>query len=312
MFAGTMAVALAIEAALGWPAGLHARVGHPVTWMGRLITALDLRLNRLELPAEQRRFRGVIAVLIVVGVSVALAAFVQSLLPGGIAGALIGGALAFPFVASRSLHDHVAAVALPLARGDLGAARLAVAKIVGRDPNRLDRHGIARAAAETLAENASDGIVAPVFWGLLLGLPGIVGYKAVNTLDSMIGHRTVRHEAFGWAAARLDDLVNLVPARLSALLFAVVSGRPGAALDCVRRDAGHHRSPNAGWPEAAMAGALNMRLSGPRAYAGHVANEPYVNARGRDPDAPEILAALALFRRMVLTLGLILLFIASF
>ncbi len=159
-------------------------------------------------------------------------------------------------VALRSLYDHVTAVARPLQSGNIDAARLAVAQIVGRDPATLDEAGIARAAIESLAENASDGIVAPVFWGVLFGLPGIVGYKAINTLDSMIGHRSERHLYFGWAAARIDDIANFIPARLTGLLFTLVSSRFSQALSCMVRDANRHRSINAGWPEAAMAGAL--------------------------------------------------------
>jgi adenosylcobinamide-phosphate synthase len=200
-------------------------------------------------------------------------------------------------VAARSLNDHVADVALPLARGDLPAARDAVSQIVGRDPARLDEPGVARAALESLAENASDGVVAPLFWGLLLGLPGIAAYKALNTLDSMIGHRTARHEAFGWASARLDDAANLVPARLTALLLALVSARRGGAFATMRSDARRHRSPNAGWPEAAMAGALDVRLSGPRTYADRVAEEPWVNADAPDPGPEDLQRGLALYRR---------------
>jgi adenosylcobinamide-phosphate synthase len=206
----------------------------------------------------------------------------------------------------RSLRDHVQAVAVPLATGDLAAARRSVARIVGRDPERLDREGVARAALESLAENASDGIVAPVFWGVLFGLPGIATYKAINTLDSMIGHRTQRHGTFGWAAARIDDVANLIPARLTGLLFALVSTRPRAALATMWRDAGRHRSPNAGWPEAALAAALEVRLSGPRVYHDGVADEPWLNPDAPDPQAVDIGRALRLFRLVMLALVLLL------
>ena len=200
---------------------------------------------------------------------------------------------------------RVAAVARPLALGDLTSARQAVAMIVGRDPERLDAKGIARAAMESLSENASDGVVAPWFWGMVFGLPGIVGYKAINTLDSMIGHRTPRHEAFGWAAARIDDVANLIPARLTGLLMALVSGQGRGALTVMLRDARHHRSPNAGWPEAAMAGALGVRLSGPRAYADRVAEEPWVNGAAPDPTPQDLMRGLALFHRTVAALAAI-------
>ncbi|MDO9500590.1 cobalamin biosynthesis protein, partial [Falsiroseomonas sp.] len=167
-----------------------------------------------------------------------------------------------------------------------------------------------RAATESLAENASDGIVAPLFWGLLLGLPGIAAYKAINTLDSMIGHRSARHEAFGWASARIDDLANLVPARLTGLLFALTSGRPRAALSCMVRDARHHRSPNAGWPEAAMAGALGIRLSGPRIYGGKVTPEPWLNASAADPSPDDLFRALSVYRRALTALAICILALA--
>jgi adenosylcobinamide-phosphate synthase len=226
-----------------------------------------------------------------------------ALLPGGAPGVILTGILAWPLVAARSLHQHVAGVALPLARRDMPAARVAVSRIVGRDPARLDEAGVARAALESLAENASDGVVAPLFWGVLLGLPGIAAYKALNTLDSMIGHRTSRHKAFGWASARLDDVANLAPARLTALLLALVSERRGDALATIRRDARRHRSPNAGWPEAAMAGALDVRLSGPRTYADRVAEEPWVNADAPDPGPEDLQRGLALYRRAMFVLA---------
>ncbi len=232
-----------------------------------------------------------------------------SILPGGWSGLILAAVLAWPLVAARSMHDHVDAVARPLTSGDLPAARQAVAMIVGRDPSELDAAGIARAATESLAENTCDGIVAPLFWGVIFGLPGIAAYKAINTLDSMIGHRTPRYEAFGWAAARIDDVANLIPARLTGLLFAIVSIRLRIALATMWRDAGHHRSPNAGWPEAAMAGALGIRLSGPRIYEGHLSEEPWLNGEAPDPTAADLNRALALYRRamLVLALGLALL-----
>ncbi len=298
-YAAIMLLALVLDALIGWPAWLFARIGHPVTWLGALIDALDRRLNRPERSDSDRRARGIFTALFVPALSAALAAlFAASLLEGPL-GILLGGVLAWPLIAARSLHEHVAAVARPLQAGNLDAARGAVAHIVGRDPAQLDGAGVARASLESLAENASDGVVAPLFWGALLGLPGLAAYKAINTLDSMIGHRTPRHAAFGWASARIDDLVNLLPARLTALLFALVSSKPRASFACMQRDAGHHRSPNAGWPEAAMAGALAVRLSGPRQYGDTVTEEPWVNGAAPDPAASDVLRGLALFRRAV-------------
>ncbi|MCA1435269.1 cobalamin biosynthesis protein CobD [Bradyrhizobium sp. BRP20] len=298
-----MVVAMAVDALLGWPAWLFARIGHPVTWLGGLIAGIDTALNRASDPPALRRAAGVAGALAVIALSVALGGALQSLLPSGWVQIVLIGILAWPLVALRSLHDHVAAVAMPLLAGDVAAAREAVSRIVGRDPASLDDAGIARAAIESLAENTSDGIVAPVFWGALLGLPGILGYKAINTLDSMIGHRSERHEAFGWAAARIDDVANFIPARLTGFLVVLLAPRRSDALACMTRDARRHRSPNAGWPEAAMAGGLGVRLSGPRIYHGNAINEPWLNEGARDPRAADITEALTVYRRAMLLVG---------
>lgn len=305
-----MLIALVLEALIGWPAWLHARIGHPVTWMGALVAALDRSLNRDSWSAGTRSAAGLFVVSITVGTTAAVAGLLTAMLPEGSLGTVLAGILAWPLIATRSLHTHVGAVARPLLVGDLPTARRAVAMIVGRDPQRLDQEGIARAALESLAENTSDGITAPIFWGLLLGLPGIAAYKAINTLDSMIGHKTERHSAFGWAAARIDDLVNLVPARATGLLFAAVSPRPRSALLCMLHDAKRHRSPNAGWPEAAMAGALEVRLSGPRSYGTRVTNEPWLNAAAPDPSPGDLVRALSLFRRAIAAFAVLLALLA--
>jgi len=299
-FAGAMLVAMIIDVLVGWPDALHRRIGHPVTWAGRLIAALDQRWNDAKTPARRRRVMGVVTALILVGLALGIGGLVQACLPQTAMGTLILGVLAWPLVALRSMHGHVRAVAGPLINGDLPAARHAVSMIVGRDPARLDSAGVARAATESLAENTGDGIVAPLFWGLVAGLPGIAAYKMINTLDSMIGHLTPRYGAFGWASARIDDVVNWIPARLTGLIFALASGAPVRALRCVARDARHHRSPNAGWPEAAMAGALGVRLSGPRMYGDTLSTEPWVNTGAPDPTAQDLSRALALYRRAMI------------
>ncbi len=308
-FALVMALACALDAAFGWPDRIYRRIGHPVVWIGAVISALELRHNDGE-PADRRR-AGTLCVVTTLAVVLMPTLLLQTALPGGAFGHILAAVLVWPFIAIRSMHDHVAAVARPLVAGDLMAARQAVAMIVGRDPARLDHAGTARAALESLAENTSDGIVAPVFWGVIAGLPGIAVYKAINTLDSMIGHRNERFEDFGRSAARLDDLVNLIPARLTGVLFAVVSRRPRKALATMRRDAHHHRSPNAGWPEAAMAGALDIRLSGPRIYGDLIADEPWVNDGAPDPTGATLAAGLGLYRRAMLAMGLVLLAIAA-
>lgn len=306
-FAGAMVVAMAVDALLGWPPQLFARIGHPVTWLGGLIAAIDTGWNRASDPPALRRAAGVAGALLVIALAVTLGWLLQSslqlLFPWGWIQIALIGVLAWPLVALRSLHDHVAVVANPLLGGDIIGAREAVSRIVGRDPAALDEAGIARAAIESLAENASDGIVAPVLWGALFGLPGILGYKAINTLDSMIGHRSERHEAFGWAAARIDDVANFVPARLTGFLFVLLAPRRSQALSCMTRDARRHRSPNAGWPEAAMAGALGVRLSGPRIYHGSITDEPWLNEGARDPLAADIVAGLTVYRRAMLLLA---------
>jgi adenosylcobinamide-phosphate synthase len=311
-FAGAMMVAMVADALLGWPNRLFARIGHPVTWLGWLIAALDARWNRETDTPSIRRAAGVGAALFAIALAAGIGWIVQQVIPLSWTGVVLLGILAWPFVAFRSLYDHVAAVRDPLRAGDIDAARRKVAMIVGRDPNQLDEAGIARAAIESLAENASDGVVAPVFWGVLFGLPGIIGYKAVNTLDSMIGHRTSRHQAFGWAAARIDDVANFVPARLTGLLFVALAGseRRSAAMSCMRVDARHHRSINAGWPEAAMAGALGVRLCGPRSYYGETADEPWLNAAARDPAAVDITRALETYVGAMFVLTLLLVVLA--
>ncbi|WP_136444037.1 adenosylcobinamide-phosphate synthase CbiB [Pacificoceanicola onchidii] len=294
-FAAMMLLGCALDSVIGWPDGLFRRIGHPVTWIGALIARLEAMLNTGG--PRQRLWTGGLVTVLVVGVTGGVALVLQSALPSGWLGVVLGGVLAWPLLALRSMHDHVLAVERPLGQGDLASARTAVSRIVGRDPNQLDTAGVARSALESLAENTSDGIIAPVFWGAVAGLPGIAAYKAINTLDSMIGHRNARYECFGKVAARLDDLVNLIPARLTGVLFALVSNRPHRALSVMRADAGKHRSPNAGWPEGAMAGALNVRLSGPRVYGAHLAKEPWVNEGAPDPGAPDLGCGLGLYRR---------------
>ncbi len=306
-----LVLALLAEAAFGYPGRLYTWIGHPVTWIGALIALLDRSLNRETWPERRRRLVGVLALLLLL-LATGLAAYaVQAfLLTLGPVGFMVVALLAGTLLAQRSLHEHVAAVSSGLRERGIEGGREAVSMIVGRNPKSLDEAGVSRAAIESLAENFSDGIVAPAFWLGLLGLPGAALYKASNTADSMIGHRTPRHEAFGWAAARFDDLINLPASRLSAGLIIVAAAlnrktSPGGAMRAVRRDASHHRSPNAGWPEAAMAGALGLRLAGPRIY-GEVRVEDRWMGDGRaEANAADIDRALALYRTAsLLLLGL--------
>jgi adenosylcobinamide-phosphate synthase len=295
-------LALLIEAMLGYPERLTRAIGHPVTWIGAIIAGLDHSLNRDRWSDAARRALGAATLLLVVavagGAGMAIEAALSGSAPGIVAAALLGSSL----IAQRSLHRHVQAVALALASDGLDSGRRAVSHIVGRDPDRLDEAGVARAAIESLAENFSDGVVAPVLWMAAGGLGAAAAYKAVNTADSMIGHIDGRHAAFGWAAARCDDLVNLPASRLAALLLvAAAAFMPGAsaaaAWRALKHDASRHRSPNAGWPEAAMAGALGLALAGPRTYAGALVDDAVMGKGGRrDAGAADIQRALRLFR----------------
>jgi adenosylcobinamide-phosphate synthase len=295
-----------IELCIGYPERLVRVIGHPVTWIGALIGGLDRLFNR-DMTPVLRRLAGILAVAIALSVVGAITFVVQWQLLRQPFGIVPVAVLASALIAQRSLHRYVANVASALERQDLDAGRKAVSHIVGRDTARLDRAGIARAAIESLAENFSDGIVAPVFWLVVAGLPGAALYKAINTADSMIGHRTPRYADFGWAAARLDDLVNLPASRLAALLLILASvlcndASAGAAWRAIRRDAARHRSPNAGYPEAAMAGALGLSLAGPRFYAGISVEDAFMGDGRREAEAKDIRRALALYRRADATL----------
>jgi adenosylcobinamide-phosphate synthase len=264
--AGIVLAAAVLEAAVGYPDALHRRVPHPVAWIGALISSLEAGLNHSGFSEIMRRLLGVVTLAIIVGVS-ALAGWLIAGFGGPWAVVLVGTL----GLAQRSLFDHVRAVATPLTAGDLDAARAAVGRIVGRDVERLDESGVATAAIESLAESFCDGIVAPMFWFVVAGLPGLFIYKAVNTADSLIGHREPRWRSFGWASARFDDLLNLIPARLAGVVIAV-AGRGGWQV--MLRDASKHASPNAGWPEAAIAGALGVRLGGAVSYDGVATSRP--------------------------------------
>lgn len=329
-----MLVALGIEWRFGYPPWVLRRIGHPVIWMGALIGWLERRLNQPSWPHPLRYVAGVCATLLVLVVVVAVA-----LLPGAaggfgvdgavteardqahaaaplatLSGALVSVLLAASLLAARSLREHVLRVHQPLREGNHEGARAAVAHIVGRDVAALDEAGISRASLETLAESTCDGVVAPLCFGVAFGLPGLVLYKAINTLDSMIGHRSVRLQAFGGFAARLDDVANWLPARCTALLFLLAGldrrgagaaaggeglGKVPGRLAIVRRDGAAHRSVNAGWPEAALAAALGVRLSGPRSYGGRVTEEPWINGEAPDPDIHAVAAGLALYARVL-------------
>jgi adenosylcobinamide-phosphate synthase len=304
MFVDLALLAVVIEAVVGYPDRIYRAIGHPVTWIARVITWADTAWNSDGDSDTQRRLQG-LALLLTLAAGCLLTGLLlwqvpHHLLPSGMAFAICA-MLASSLLAQRSLESHVIAVADALETGGLEAGRRTVAMIVGRDTDGLDEAGVSRAAIESLAESFSDGVVAPLFWLALLGLPASLAYKAINTADSMIGHRTERHLQFGWAAARADDFVNLPGSRLAALwLGAGALLRPGlsagAAFATVWRDAGKHDSPNAGWPEAAMAGALGVRLMGPRSYDGEIVDAPWMGNGRSLASARDIRSALALYR----------------
>jgi adenosylcobinamide-phosphate synthase len=350
-------LALWLDALFGYPNWLARKAGHPVSWIGAFVAAFDRHLNKEHRSRRARKLLGILTLVSAIACAAGPAFAIQQVLERQPFGWIGVAFLASTLLASRSLYEHVACVADALETGGLAAGRRAVSHIAGRDPEKLDGHGVARAAIESLAENASDGIAAPALWFALLGLPGLAAYKAINTADSMIGHRTPRHEAFGWASARLDDLVNLPASRLTAILFVLsalsmslmrwmflsphlaalqppspargegmpplrapppdfqavpgsilpsplagegqgegsfINASPRGAMRALIRDAHQHRSPNAGWPEAAMAGALGLKLAGPRSYGGVLVPDSYMGDGRLEANARDIRRALAL------------------
>jgi adenosylcobinamide-phosphate synthase len=299
---------LVVDALFGEMGALFRALPHPVAVAGRAISWCERHLNRPKRSFAVRRVRGVLTVIVLVGAAAALGWGLRELCRTSLLGAIVEAFAIAVLLAQRSLFDHVAAVSLGLLHGGLAGGRSAVSHIVGRDPQSLDGPGIARAAIESLAENFSDGVVAPAFWYVVLGLPGLFAYKMANTLDSMIGHKSERYRAFGWAAARLDDVLNLVPAPISGLLLAAAAffdseTSAGAAAWTMLRDGRKHHSPNAGWPEAAMAGALGVALAGPRHYLDHIVEDPFLGDGTPIVTVTDINRALRLYFRACLLLS---------
>ncbi len=309
------AAALLFEALFGYPQALYRAIGHPVTWIGALITLLDKTLNRPQWSFVMRRASGVLALLLLLGLTGGLTLFAEHYLIQTQEGVVLAILLAATLPAQRSLNDHVLAVANALDNGGIAAGRTSVGMIVGRNTAVLDEAGISRAAIESLAENFSDGVVAPIFWTAMFSLTGGVLYKAANTADSMIGHKSEKYHAFGWAAARFDDLVNLPASRISAVLIILAAALiPGCsawnAIKAVRRDAPHHRSPNAGWPEAAMAGALGLKIAGPRLYGTEMVEDAYMGDGRREANTKDIRRALRVYRVAAVIEGVVVIALA--
>ncbi|MGX9990038.1 adenosylcobinamide-phosphate synthase CbiB [Rhizobium sp. WSM1274] len=282
-------LALLLDRIVGDPQWLWSRMPHPVVVFGAAISYADRQLNPASLTSSQRRMNGIAAILALLLLTVAAGfVFNRFFALFGLVGILLETGLVAIFLAQKSLADHVAAVALALRDEGLAGGRAAVSRVVGRDPETLDEPAVCRAAIESLAENFSDGVVAPALWYAVFGLPGLFAYKMLNTADSMIGHKSEKYIDFGWAAARLDDVANWPAARLSILLIAAgawIRRGTSAGREAIRvamRDGALHRSPNSGRPEAAMAGALNVQLAGPRIYGGVIVREPMINDAGRD------------------------------
>ena len=296
--AGQLLAALIAEAVLGYPTALFAAIGHPVSWVGGLIVVLDTRWNHGA--AVRQRLAGVALLLVLIAIAGSTGWAVTRLCGDGWR-VVVLILVATTGLAQRSLDDHVRVVLLPLLARDLPAARIAVSAIVGRDTAALDDAGVATAAIESLAESLCDGIVAPAFWFLIAGLPGLLICKAINTADSIVGHRDERHADFGWASARADDVVNYLPARIAGLL---VCAAGWGGLRTMLRDARHHASPNGGWPEAAMAGALGRQLGGPVSYGGEPATRATFGS-GTAPTAADLASALSIYRRACLLLWII-------
>lgn len=300
---------LALDVVIGDPRWFYRYVPHPVAFFGMFIAGLEKFVNRETLAPAAKRLFGVFTILALLGISGIIGYGLAELSAGLPYGWALEGLCIFVFVAQRDLFSHVHAVASALKNDGLEAGRTAVSQIVGRDPAALDQPAVCRAALESLAENFSDGVVAPVFWYLVAGLPGLLAYKALNTADSMIGHRSERYRDFGWASARLDDVANYLPARLAALciyLGAVVipGAKASSAMRAAFRDAGKHKSVNAGWPEAAMAGALGLRFAGPRTYDGVLIEDAWMGNGRADAGPDDIVSGLKLYCFSVLPLWL--------
>lgn len=294
-----MAIAIFIDAIWGDPKQIYNKIPHPIIWIGNLIDYLDKKLNHPQDTAPQQKRNGFLTLGLTVALPCLIGYFIQKSLfkifPKPIA-YLLSGIIGSIFIARRSLYEHVQDVSNALEHPDINIARHAVSQIVGRNTSQLDHSGIVRAAIESLAENFSDGVTAPIFWGCIGGLPGIIIYKAINTADSMIGHKTTKYQYFGYAAAKTDDYVNYPASRLSALwIILAASKKPINDIKQVIKEAKKHNSPNAGWPEAAMATCLSIYLAGPRQYKDIVLNTAWIGNGRKELNRNDIQNALKIF-----------------
>ena len=301
--------AIFIDLVLGWPKIIFKLVGHPVTWMGNLINLLDIVLNQNFFSNNLKKLGGLITLTLCILTVMICIILLEEIFYYTSFGLILSIIVAWPFLAINSMHKHIRKIFIDLQDSDLNLARKSVSKIVGRDTKKLNKVNLIRSSLESLSENTSDGIVAPIFWGLLFGLPGLAVYKMINTLDSMIGYKNEKYIHFGWASAKMDDFVNIIPSRITGFLYAIVSGNFLFTISIMIDNARKHDSPNAGYPEAALAGALNAKLYGPRTYEGVKMNSPWINKKGLDPSLEHLTRAIKLYERSII---LIIFFITSF
>ncbi len=299
-------LALLIDILIGWPNKLFTIIGHPITWIGKAISFLEKTLNKQQFSMIQKRAFGILMLLFLNFPIVISATFLMSFLKELPFNIIIQAILIWPFLAVRSLYTHVYDILQKLERDDLGSARLALSKIVGRDVKNLNEEQICKASIESLSESTSDGVIAPIFWVLVFGFPGILFYKVVNTLDSMVGYKNERFQDFGWASARLDDLINLVPARLTAILISSLTSNPLKAFLFASKNSVASPSPNAGWPQSAMAYALKINLMGQKTYNGLIINQPSINENAPAPKRRKLREALNFYKKTVILVTVIL------
>ena len=292
--------AILIDIIFGWPNIIYKAIGHPVTWVGKLIKIFDKKLNNITYSNDFKKMSGLVTILICSLLVIIICILIEKFLNQFSFGMFISMIIMWPLIAINSMHQHVNNILINIQVNNIKLVRKSVSKIVGRNTSKLNKTDLIRASIESLSENTSDGVIAPIFWGLLFGLPGIALYKTINTLDSMIGYKNKKYKYFGWASARVDDLVNIIPARITGVLYAIVSNNFLFTISIMLKDGHKHISPNAGYPESAMAGALNIKLSGPRFYNNIKRNDPWLNEKGLDPSVKNLKKALMLYKRIII------------
>ena len=292
--------AILIDIIFGWPNIIYKAIGHPVTWVGKLIKFFDKKLNNISYSNNFKKMSGLVTLLICSLLVISICILIEKFLNQFSFGMFISMIIIWPLIAINSMHQHVNNILINIQVNNIKLVRKSVSKIVGRNTSKLNKTDLIRASIESLSENTSDGVIAPIFWGLLFGLPGIALYKTINTLDSMIGYKNKEYKDFGWASAKVDDLVNIIPARITGIFYAIVSNNFLFTISTMCKDGHKHVSPNAGYPESAIAGALNIKISGPRFYNNIKRNDPWLNEKGLDPSVKNLKKALMLYKRIII------------